>query len=118
MKNMKKLVIFMLLIVCGTVVFAQNNKDAKDKKEQTKSAEKMYSCPMHPEVTSLTAGKCPKCNMSLTLSKKEQMKMEVMKLYACPMHPNVVSDKAGKCSECGMTLEEKKSYNTNNKGKM
>ena len=28
-----------------------------------------YSCPMHPEVTSKTAGKCSKCGMTLELPK-------------------------------------------------
>ena len=28
-----------------------------------------YSCPMHPEVTSKTAGKCSKCGMALELPK-------------------------------------------------
>jgi rRNA maturation protein Nop10 len=32
---------------------------------------KIYLCPMHPEVTSSKAGKCPKCGMDLTVSKKE-----------------------------------------------
>lgn len=32
----------------------------------------IYTCPMHPEVTSATPGKCPKCGM--TLVKKEQKK--------------------------------------------
>ena len=46
--------------------------------------------------------------MDLTISKKEQMKMEVMKLYSCPMHATVTSDKPGKCDKCGMDLKENK----------
>lgn len=34
------------------------------------SAQTIYTCPMHPEVTSATPGKCPKCGM--TLVKKEK----------------------------------------------
>ena len=30
-----------------------------------------YACPMHPEVTSETAGKCPKCGMDLVKRRKE-----------------------------------------------
>jgi hypothetical protein len=30
---------------------------------------KMYSCPMHPDVMSDKAGKCPKCGMDLTVAK-------------------------------------------------
>jgi len=33
---------------------------------------KMYTCPMHPEVQSDIAGKCPKCGMDLV--KKDKMK--------------------------------------------
>ena len=65
-----------------------------------------YTCPMHADVISDAAGKCSKCGMDLTVSKKEQMKMEVMKLYSCPMHASITSDKAGKCSKCGMDLKQ------------
>src|SRR3954471_17141091 len=103
---MKRLIIFMLLIINGTAIFAQKSKQ-HDKKEKG-SVQALYTCPSHPEVVSLTAGKCPICSKSLTLSKKEEMKMEEMK-YSCPMHPNMVSDKAGKCPVCGTTMEERKS---------
>ena len=65
-----------------------------------------YSCPMHANVTSDAPGKCSKCNMDLTKSKKEAMKMEVMKLYSCPMHADITSDKSGKCTKCGMDLKQ------------
>lgn len=29
----------------------------------------VYTCPMHPEVTSNKPGKCPKCNMDLVVKK-------------------------------------------------
>ena len=64
---------------------------------------------MHPEVVSYKQGKCSECGMDLVLSKKEQMKMDVMKLYTCPMHKNITSDKPGKCNKCGMDLTEVKS---------
>ena len=67
----------------------------------------MYSCPMHKDVVSDKAGKCSKCGMDLTQSKKEHMKMGEM--YTCPMHGDVTSDKPGKCSKCGMALKEKES---------
>ncbi len=46
-------------------------------KEMDKSANsKMYTCPMHPEVQSDKAGKCPKCGMGLVKSEKMKgMKM-------------------------------------------
>ncbi len=63
---------------------------------------------MHTDVVSDKPGKCPKCGMDMTRSKKEQMKMEVMNMYTCPMHKDVVSDKPSKCPKCGMTLQKKK----------
>ena len=55
---------------------------------------------MHPNVVSAKPGKCPTCNMDLTLSTKEQMKAAVTHAYTCPIHPDVVSDSAGNCPKC------------------
>jgi FtsP/CotA-like multicopper oxidase with cupredoxin domain len=57
----------------------------------------VYSCPMHPEVTSDQPGKCPKCGMKL-------MATAAPTTYSCPMHPEVTSDQRGKCPKCGMKL--------------
>jgi len=35
------------------------------KKTTKKGVAADYACPMHPEVTSAKAGKCPKCEMDL-----------------------------------------------------
>ncbi|MEP7255505.1 MAG: heavy metal-binding domain-containing protein, partial [Ferruginibacter sp.] len=56
-----------------------------DRKSETE-ASAVYSCPMHADVTSDKPGKCSKCGMDLTKSKKTEMKMEAMKMYSCPMH--------------------------------
>lgn len=103
---MKQFFMLMLMVASVTIVYAQKAKQEKPGKGHTVAA--IYTCPMHPEVTSSKPGKCPKCNMNLELSKKEQMKREVMKMYTCPMHPNVKADKPGKCPECGMALVERK----------
>jgi hypothetical protein len=103
---MKKL-IFLYILLAGTyATFAQKAK-ANSKGNKTATVISTYSCPMHPDVTSDKPGKCSKCGMDLTKSKKEQMKIQVMKMYSCPMHPDVTSDKPGKCSKCGMDLKEK-----------
>ncbi|MDI6802727.1 MAG: heavy metal-binding domain-containing protein [Bacteroidota bacterium] len=78
------------------------------KKETTKNIS-MYSCPMHPEITSDKEGKCSKCGMALT---KKAMPKAVTKsethaeMYVCPMHPEEKSDKPSKCSKCGTNLKK------------
>ncbi len=38
----------------------------------TVTAGQVYTCPMHPEVTSDKPGKCPKCKMDLVLQEDAQ----------------------------------------------
>jgi FtsP/CotA-like multicopper oxidase with cupredoxin domain len=56
----------------------------------------VYACPMHPEVVSEEAGRCPNCGMKLLATAASG--------YVCPMHPEVVSDTADHCPKCGMKL--------------
>jgi YHS domain-containing protein len=58
----------------------------------------IYTCPMHPDVTSDKSGKCPKCGMDLKAEDK------TAQTYSCPNHPEMTSDKPGKCSKCGASL--------------
>jgi CopA family copper-resistance protein len=99
------------------------------KSGQTKT---VYTCVMHPEVTSDKPGKCPKCGMTLVKKtvaipsneavKNEQQQAPQNKpapsknispapatktVYTCVMHPEVQQDKPGKCPKCGMTLVKK-----------
>lgn len=103
-----KILMMAVLTILSVSVFAQDSVKHKTKNQKQKVEKVKYSCPMHPEVTSDKPGTCTQCGMSLTLSPKEKMKMEVMKKYTCPMHPEVTSDKPGKCSKCSMALTEKK----------
>jgi len=57
----------------------------------------VYACPMHPEVVSETAGRCPQCGMKLVATAATSP-------YVCPMHPEVVSDAPGHCPKCAMKL--------------
>ena len=59
----------------------------------------IYTCPMHPKVTSAEPGRCPMCGMKLLASQAP-----TVTAYACPMHPEVVSDQPGHCPKCGMKL--------------
>ena len=60
-----------------------------------------YTCPMHPEVRTASAGACPTCGMAL-----EPMHGAArVTQYTCPMHPEIVRDAPGNCPICGMALE-------------
>ncbi|HEX9809696.1 MAG TPA: copper-translocating P-type ATPase [Alphaproteobacteria bacterium] len=58
---------------------------------------------MHPEVSSATAGACPKCGMALELAHPAAPVGKV--IYTCPMHPEIRQDGPGSCPICGMALE-------------
>ena len=106
MKSIKMLMMAALTIITISVT-AQKSTSAKSSGKSI-SEHAVYSCPMHPQITSDKPGNCSICGMTLNLSTKEKMKYSNMKLYTCPMHPEVKSDKPGKCPKCGMDLEEKK----------
>ncbi len=103
---MKKLMILSAMLIVSYATFAQKAKANSDTTKTSTVITTNYVCPMHPDVTSVKPGKCTKCGMNLNLSKKEQMKMEVMKTYTCPTHSDVTSNKPGKCSKCNMDLKE------------
>jgi hypothetical protein len=59
---MKKILFVVIaLLMAGTGVFAQTKTGDKG----SKSAQVVYTCPMHPEVKSDKPGKCPRCGMTL-----------------------------------------------------
>ena len=64
-----------------------------------------FTCPMHPEVHSETAGDCPICGMRLVTSVKPEGKNVVG--YGCPMHPDELSDSPGQCEVCGCGMEKR-----------
>lgn len=98
---MTKFIILSAALLITTLTI--NAQEKAGKKDESRNAV-FYTCAMHPDVKSDKAGKCPKCGMDLTLSKKEQMKADITKTYTCPVHVDVASDKPGNCSKCGKTL--------------
>ena len=105
---MKTILFFLMAIFATHSTFAQKSKNKTPAHRHYKTNAANYVCPQHADVSSKTPGKCSKCNMDLTLSKKEQMKRGVVKIYTCPMHAEVVSDKPGKCPMCNMDLAASK----------
>ena len=46
------------------------------KRQSKQKTQATYSCPMHPDVKSKSAGRCPKCGMDLRVVKHEEPKAE------------------------------------------
>jgi P-type Cu+ transporter len=65
------------------------------------SDDRLYTCPMHPEVRQRGPGNCPKCGMTLEPVVAAGPRTE----WTCPMHPQIVRDAPGSCPICGMALE-------------
>ena len=66
------------------------------------AAQRVHTCPMHPEVEQAGSGPCPKCGMALEpISPLPIVRTE----WTCPMHPEVIQDAPGSCPICGMALE-------------
>jgi hypothetical protein len=61
----------------------------------------LYVCPVHPDVQSKVAGKCPKDGKTLVATTATGQDDA---FYACPMHPDEMSVTASKCPRCGMSL--------------
>jgi len=101
---MKTLIILLIASSASFTTFAQKARGNITTPKSTMTIQSTYRCPMHPDVVSNEPGKCSKCNMDLTLSKKEEMMKDVTKDYTCPMHREVVSNMAGTCAKCGTAL--------------
>jgi multidrug efflux pump subunit AcrA (membrane-fusion protein) len=92
--------------------------DAENSAEKTT----VWACPMHSDVISMEAGRCPVCGMDL--EERSATSDELSRLdsghthesqgdagdvaeYVCPMHNEIVTDEAGRCPVCGIFLEER-----------
>ena len=75
---------------------------APAKAKAAEKDERVYVCPMCPEVSKTGPGACPKCGMAL----EPDVPMAARKTeYTCPMHPQIVRLEPGWCPICGMALE-------------
>jgi P-type Cu+ transporter len=63
--------------------------------------DRIYTCPMHPDVRQRGPGNCPKCGMTLEPVVAAGPQTE----WTCPMHPQIVRGAPGSCPICGMALE-------------
>jgi P-type Cu+ transporter len=63
--------------------------------------DRIYTCPMHPEVRQRGPGNCPKCGMTLEPVVAAGPQTE----WTCPMHPQIVRGAPESCPICGMALE-------------
>jgi uncharacterized paraquat-inducible protein A len=100
-----KTIIMLLIATSATFnAFSQKSKSNSQTDNSGTTIKAQYVCPMHPDVLSDKPGKCPKCNMDLTLSTKEQMKLRVTHAYTCPIHADVISNNPGTCPKCKAKL--------------
>jgi len=80
---MKQLFVVAMALICAAPAgFAQQQKPAKKDSTQHKMEKVVYTCPMHPEVTSDKPGKCPKCGMTLVVKKTDKKPAHKMKMKA------------------------------------
>lgn len=114
MRNLKKLSLTTIILVyfvinvysveeyeAGNIAINDTIQTERNKQASVQDTAKIYTCPMHPEISWSKPDKCPKCGMDLVLKKTDQ---QIKVIYTCSMHPEVISDKPGKCPKCGMDL--------------
>jgi len=88
---MKQIIIIVVaLFSFSNVVIAQS----KAGKQDTAKHVTLSSCPKHIGSLVYDPAKCPNCGMSLNLSKKEIMKMQVTKSYSCPANASLAVNEA------------------------
>ncbi len=82
---------------------AATSKAAPVAQARARKDERIYVCPMCPEVRQVGPGPCPSCGMAL---EPESPALPATKTeYTCPMHPEIVRSEPGSCPICGMALE-------------
>jgi len=72
--------IIVALIACALAFVpaqAQTPHNHSQTPAKKTGAQKVYSCPMHPDVTSKSKGRCPKCGMDLRLAEQKEPTPEI-----------------------------------------
>jgi len=67
---MKSNILYSATFALGLTIFTSCGSEQKEATETTSTElnqeqAALYTCPMHPEVTSSKPGKCPECKMNL-----------------------------------------------------
>ena len=78
---MKKTILILSFATLTSFVFINCSSNSSTKENITEQPTgKVYTCPMHPEVTSDKPGQCPKCGMDLVEKKvtKDTTKSKTM----------------------------------------
>jgi len=72
MKRKLKLGMGVIILALGILaVGCKGTTKNKNAETQEQMAEKIYTCPMHPDVEQKEPGNCPKCGMELVEKKME-----------------------------------------------
>src|SRR5215213_1141938 len=93
--NGKVMRLKLLLVLLAVLVFALGTPlsvipQRAAGEEPAQKGEVAYTCPMHPEVKSKTAGSCPKCNMTLKRESHEpEARPSAGTRYGADYFPNV-----------------------------
>jgi YHS domain-containing protein len=90
--------------------FVENPEKYLQEKEEMKA---VYTCPMHPEVKSDKAGKCPKCGMKLEKKKMAKEKMMHME-HTDKEHMHKKGEEKSCCPMMGMMSSKDVEMNVEN----
>ena len=88
----------MLLVSAFLFTACQDRTEPQKTKQGAIQNKKLYTCPMHPQITSDSPGDCPICGMRLVEQKKIEPAPAKKTKYRSTMNPKEVSDKPGKDS--------------------